>query len=95
MKKWLSLILGLPTANATARMRAWRALKASGAAVLRDGVYLLPDNPACREAMVAIERDILAINGTTIPKANALSRYSSATPITPGCWAKSTPAMPG
>lgn len=64
MKKWLSLILGLPTANATARMRAWRALKASGAAVLRDGVYLLPDNPACREAMVAIERDILAINGT-------------------------------
>ena len=39
MKKWLSLILGLPTANATARMRAWRALKASGAAVLRDGVY--------------------------------------------------------
>ena len=64
MKKWLTLILALPTADATARMRAWRALKASGAAVLRDGVYLLPDNPACREAMVAIERDILAINGT-------------------------------
>lgn len=64
MKKWLTLILGLPTANATARMRAWRALKASGAAVLRDGAYLLPDNPACREAMGAIERDILAVNGT-------------------------------
>ncbi|WP_248797644.1 chromate resistance protein ChrB domain-containing protein [Pseudomonas sp. MWU13-2105] len=64
MKNWLILILGLPTANATERMRAWRALKASGAAVLRDGAYLLPDTAACREALVAVERDILAINGT-------------------------------
>lgn len=64
MKNWLSLIIGLPTANATARMRAWRALKASGAAVLRDGAYLLPENEACREALVAVERDILSINGT-------------------------------
>jgi hypothetical protein len=64
MKKWLALILGLPTANATERMRAWRALKASGAAVLRDGAYLLPDTDACREALTSIERDILAINGT-------------------------------
>jgi hypothetical protein len=39
MENWLILILGLPTANATERMRAWRALKASGAAVLRDGAY--------------------------------------------------------
>jgi len=64
MKNWLALILGLPTANATERMRAWRALKASGAAVLRDGVYLLPDTSACREALTSVERDILAINGT-------------------------------
>ena len=64
MKTWLSLIIGLPTANSTARMRAWRGVKASGAAVLRDGVYLLPDTPECREALAAIERDILSINGT-------------------------------
>ncbi|WP_410481317.1 chromate resistance protein ChrB domain-containing protein [Pseudomonas plecoglossicida] len=64
MKNWLALILGLPTANATERMRAWRALKASGAAVLRDGAYLLPDTSACREALTSVERDILAINGT-------------------------------
>ncbi|MHA3737266.1 chromate resistance protein ChrB domain-containing protein [Pseudomonas sp. Eth.TT006] len=63
MKNWLALILGLPTANATERMRAWRALKASGAAVLRDGAYLLPDIDICREALIAVERDILAING--------------------------------
>jgi hypothetical protein len=66
MNNWLTLVLGLPTANATERMRAWRALKASGAAVLRDGVYLLPDTAACREALAAVERDILAINGTAI-----------------------------
>jgi len=63
MKKWLVLILGLPTANATERMRAWRALKASGAAVLRDGAYLLPDSDACREVLLSVERDILFING--------------------------------
>ena len=28
---WQLLVLSLPTENATARMRAWRALKASGA----------------------------------------------------------------
>ncbi|MDR7283213.1 hypothetical protein J2X84_002037 [Pseudomonas corrugata] len=64
MKSWLALILGLRTANATERMRAWRALKASGAAVLRDGAYLLPDTGVCREALASVERDILAINGT-------------------------------
>ncbi|PIV87733.1 MAG: chromate resistance protein, partial [Hydrogenophilales bacterium CG17_big_fil_post_rev_8_21_14_2_50_63_12] len=41
--KWLLLILSLPTENASARMRAWRALKSTGAAALRDGVYLLPE----------------------------------------------------
>ncbi|WP_166890236.1 MULTISPECIES: chromate resistance protein ChrB domain-containing protein [unclassified Burkholderia] len=39
---WSLLVLTLPTENATARMRFWRALKAKGCAVLRDGVYLLP-----------------------------------------------------
>ncbi len=54
MNNWLSLIIALPTANATERMRAWRALKSSGAAVLRDGVYLLPDTPACREVRISV-----------------------------------------
>jgi len=42
--QWLALIISLPTANATARMRIWRALKAAGCGVLRDGVYLLPNS---------------------------------------------------
>ena len=37
-----ALVLSLPSRNSTLRMRVWRALKDSGCAVLRDGVYLLP-----------------------------------------------------
>ncbi|EPF65605.1 chromate resistance protein ChrB domain-containing protein [Pseudomonas syringae] len=66
MDSWIVLILGLPTANATERMRAWRSLKTAGAAVLRDGAYLLPDTGDCRDVLAAIERDILAIGGTAI-----------------------------
>ncbi|PSS57315.1 chromate resistance protein ChrB domain-containing protein [Pseudomonas sp. BBP2017] len=66
MNNWLALVLGLPTANATERMRAWRALKATGAAVLRDGVYLLPQTDSCHAALSAVERDILAINGVAL-----------------------------
>jgi hypothetical protein len=49
LSTWLLLVLTLPTENATARMRFWRALKAKGCGVLRDGIYLLPHS-AEREA---------------------------------------------
>jgi hypothetical protein len=39
---WLALIVSLPSASATARMRIWRAVKALGCVALRDGAYLLP-----------------------------------------------------
>ena len=39
---WLALVVSLPSASASARMRIWRAVKALGCAALRDGVYLLP-----------------------------------------------------
>jgi hypothetical protein len=61
---WQLLVLSLPTANATARMRAWRALKACGAAVLRDGVYALPDSDLHRGALAAIAGDVRAQGGT-------------------------------
>ncbi len=61
---WILLILSLPTENATARMRAWRALKASGAAVLRDGVYLLPDEPRHADTLAAIAEDLRQNEGT-------------------------------
>jgi hypothetical protein len=45
-------------------MRAWRALKASGAAVLRDGVYLLPARDGCRAALAGIADDVRENGGT-------------------------------
>ena len=40
--EWLLLVVSLPTASTTARMRVWRALKALGCMALRDGAYLMP-----------------------------------------------------
>lgn len=62
--KWLLLILSLPTENAAARMRVWRALKACGAAVLRDGVYLLPQSAELSQALNAIADDLRQNGGT-------------------------------
>ena len=62
-KSWLLLVLTLPTENATARMRFWRALKAMGCAVLRDGVYLLPATPAHDEALGELAESIIAAGG--------------------------------
>lgn len=60
---WLSLITSLPTENANARMRAWRALKACGAAVLRDGVYLMPEREACRQVLDTVAAEVLTAGG--------------------------------
>lgn len=66
MDTWITLITSLPTENATSRMRAWRALKASGAAVLRDGVYLMPDLDACRATLESVAADVLATGGSAL-----------------------------
>lgn len=47
---WLVLVISLPGRRGTARMRVWRALRGLGAAVLRDGVYLLPQAGTARAA---------------------------------------------
>ncbi len=66
MMTWISLITSLPTENATARMRAWRSLKASGAAVLRDGVYLMPEREDCRNTLDTVATDVRAAEGTAL-----------------------------
>ncbi|WP_298018206.1 chromate resistance protein ChrB domain-containing protein [uncultured Castellaniella sp.] len=55
---WLLLVTSLPTQNATVRMRAWRALKSCGAAVLRDGVYVLPETASGRSILETIGADV-------------------------------------
>ncbi len=57
---WLVLVTSLPTANATERMRLWRALKGLGCGVLRDGVYLLP----ARDALETAFRELMAATRT-------------------------------
>lgn len=46
---WLLLITNLPGQNRTVRMRTWRALRAAGVGLLRDGVYALPQSGAARK----------------------------------------------
>lgn len=48
---WLLLVVSLPTASSTARMRVWRALKALGCMPLRDGAYLLPGGAEREQAL--------------------------------------------
>ena len=64
LQNWLLLILALPTENATARMRFWRALKGMGCAVLRDGVYLLPQGDGREEAFGELAEAIIEAGGT-------------------------------
>ena len=61
---WLLLITNLPGHNPTLRMRLWRALKSAGAALLRDGVYLLPISEASRRAFEEQASDIQGAGGT-------------------------------
>ena len=61
---WLLLITNLPGRNPTLRMRLWRALKASGAGPLRDGVYVLPISEISRRAFEEQATEIKGAGGT-------------------------------
>ncbi len=64
MQTFFALILSPPNDNAALRMRTWRTLKASGAAVLRDGVYVLPARDACRDTFDTIATEVQLGGGT-------------------------------
>ena len=52
--QWLALVAQLPIEDPAARMRVLRTLESLGAAVVREGVYLLPDTPAGRQSLDAL-----------------------------------------
>jgi hypothetical protein len=58
-----TLILSLPTRDSTVRMRVWRALKESGCAVLRDGVYVLPTGSARAAVLAEMESEVKSVGG--------------------------------
>lgn len=57
---WVILTATLPTQPSALRVRVWRALKATGAASLREGVYVLPGHAPGVEALCALEHTIAA-----------------------------------
>lgn len=61
---WLLLITNLPGRNPTLRMRLWRALKATGAGLLRDGVYVLPISESSRRSFEEQATEIEGAGGT-------------------------------
>ncbi len=58
MTNWLVLTATLPTTPSGLRVRVWRALKATGAGTLREGVYVLPDHAPSSQALWDLERTI-------------------------------------
>lgn len=54
MPSWLLLTATLPTQPSALRVRVWRALKATGAGSLRDGVYVLPAGAPTASALVKL-----------------------------------------
>ena len=58
MSSWLILTATLPTTPSGLRVRVWRALKATGAGTLREGVYVLPESAATAGQLWDLERTI-------------------------------------
>src|SRR5688572_26366026 len=58
MESWLLTVTQLPTEDPAARMRFLRTLESLGAAVLREGAYLLPDTPGNRQSLDALSEYI-------------------------------------
>lgn len=58
MNDWLLLTATLPSHPSALRVRVWRALKATGAGTLREGVYVLPPAAPTATALQQLERTI-------------------------------------
>ncbi|MDH4192003.1 MAG: chromate resistance protein, partial [Betaproteobacteria bacterium] len=71
---WLLLIAVLPTDDPAVRMRVLRMLESLGAAVLREGAFLLPDSPASRQALEHLAEHLGKSTGSAhVLKASAMS----------------------
>ena len=51
---WLVMVAQLPTEDPSSRMRVLRTLESLGAAVIREGAYLLPFTPASRQSLESL-----------------------------------------
>ena len=62
---WLVYVASLPTDDPAARMRVLRTLESLGCAVLREGVYLLPDSAANRQGLQRLAEHVTRMNGAS------------------------------
>jgi len=61
--QWLVMVALMPLEDPAARMRVLRRLESLGAAVMREGAYLLPDSPANRRSLEALADYVLKCAG--------------------------------
>jgi hypothetical protein len=52
--RWLVIVAQLPTEDPASRMRVLRTLESLGAAVIREGAYILPGTPANRQSLESL-----------------------------------------
>ena len=62
--QWMVLVTSLPGRQGARRMRLWRALKTSGAAIVRDGVYVLPRSEPLEARLQGLAADIVDAGGS-------------------------------
>jgi len=63
---WLAYVTTLPTDDPAARMRVLRTLESLGCAMIREGIFLLPDTPAARQGLTSLSDHIARINGSAL-----------------------------
>jgi hypothetical protein len=61
--RWLVIVAQLPTEDPASRMRALRTLESLGAAVIREGAYVLPSTPANRQSLESLTDYVAKISG--------------------------------
>ncbi|HEX2198867.1 MAG TPA: chromate resistance protein ChrB domain-containing protein [Burkholderiales bacterium] len=60
---WLVIVVQMPLEDPAARMRVLRTLESLGAAVMREGAYLLPENPPNRQSLDTLAEYIVKCTG--------------------------------
>lgn len=63
-QSWLAFVVYLPQEQPSGRMTVLRTLESLGCAVLREGVYLLPDNSHIRAGLRRLAEYVARIEGT-------------------------------
>ena len=63
-RRWLAVVAQLPVDDAAGRMKVLRMLETLGCAVLRDGVYLLPESAESRKGLQRLVEYVARIHGS-------------------------------